>query len=100
MLNKDVFREGILNLMFAFPNWKMEIDNPKAMAYWYSFFEKMKNADFLKMVHDYCKHDDRLPTVRGLLDCRPEVKPKPDTRTYEEVIRDARIALGLQPEGD
>ena len=72
MLDKEVFTEGILDLLNVFPNWNIEIEDARTMRTWYSFFQKMTDTNFKAMVARYIREERFNPTIAGLLQFKEE----------------------------
>ena len=72
MLNKEVFKEGILDLLNVFPNWNIDIEDVRTMRTWYSFFHKMTDMNFKAMVSRYIREERFNPTIAGLLQYKEE----------------------------
>ena len=72
MLNKEVFKEGILDLLNVFPNWNIDIEDVRTMRTWYSFFHKMTDMNFKAMVARYIREERFNPTIAGLLQYKEE----------------------------
>ena len=72
MLNKEVFKDGILDLLNVFPNWNIEIEDARTMRTWYSFFQKMTDTNFKAMVSRYIREERFNPTIAGLLQYKEE----------------------------
>ena len=65
-LSKDAFKAGIKNLVMAFPNWRLDKNDPEVMKFWYERFQKLSNEEFISMVAAYIKKEEMPPTVAGL----------------------------------
>lgn len=74
MLSKEIFKQEIENLVYAYPTWKMKYTEPKAMRTWYRNFESMNDSQFIKMVDKYIKTQTWNPTIAGLLKCKEELE--------------------------
>jgi len=72
MLDKEVFTEGILDLLNVFPNWNIAIEDTRTMRTWYSFFQKMTDTNFKAMVARYIREERFNPTIAGLLQFKEE----------------------------
>lgn len=66
MLNKEVFFQNMDNLLMAFPNWKLNVEDVKVMRFWYNAFRNFDNARFGYMVDQYIDNENYNPTIGGL----------------------------------
>lgn len=66
MLNKEVFKHCVQDLIDFYPHWGIRADNSSVMAKWYSQFQMFEDHTFLKGVRHYIKTESYTPTVAGL----------------------------------
>ena len=72
MLSKEVFKQEMTNLVYVFPNWNADIENPNVMRAWYRHFQRMDDMNFKAMVSKYTQEERFNPTVAGLMQYREE----------------------------
>ena len=88
MLNKETFFKGMDKLVNAFPNWRLNYDDPEVMKDWYSFFEYMDDERFLYMVDAYINFSNRFPTVAGLKECDTIPRKSKEQLKHEQMLRE------------
>lgn len=67
MLNKQVFKEQIEELIMFFPNWSVDVESKATMVAWYKKFEKYDDEEFVAAVNKYVSSESYQPTVSGLI---------------------------------
>lgn len=90
-LNKKTFISGIEKLLYAFPNWRFDCTNPKAMALWFDAFNTMTDQKFNDMLELYVESEKGYPTIAGL---KEYANKKPtfenDTEANREYVRQVK----------
>ena len=90
-LNRETFIAGIEQLLHAYPNWKFDCANPKAMALWFDAFKTMTDQKFGDMLELYIEAERAYPTIAGL---REYANRKPtfenDTEAHREYVRQVK----------
>lgn len=66
MLDKEVFFNGMDELLMAFPSWRLNVEDKKVMKFWYSKFTHMDNERFTYMVNSYINGESYPPTIKGM----------------------------------
>ncbi|MFD2658575.1 hypothetical protein [Gracilibacillus thailandensis] len=88
MLDKQLFREKMKELMIYYPNWNFEVSD-KNLSLWYERFKDHKEKKFIKMIDDYIDNETFNPTIAGLLKYYlPEPKKTLDQIRHEEMLRE------------
>src|SRR5699024_7687286 len=72
MLNKEVIKEGILDLLNVFTNWNIDIEDVRTMRKWYSFLHKMTDMNFKEMVAHYILEERFNAIIDGLVQFKEE----------------------------
>ena len=67
MLDKDVFREQMERLNVLFPNWKVDITDPKTMKLWHDEFKGLSEEVFVGKVDKFVADSSYPPTVAGIM---------------------------------
>lgn len=68
MLDKDIFKTGMEELMYLFKGWDFNPTSKAEVETWYRQFKYMDKQRFLFMINSYVKNEKFNPTVRTLLD--------------------------------
>jgi len=66
MLDKEVFFKNMDNLLMAFPNWKLDVENVEIMKFWYKAFKNFDDARFGYMIDQFILNENFNPTIGGL----------------------------------
>lgn len=66
MIDKQVFKQKMDELMILFPSWGFDKSNEKEALTWYNKFSDLTNKEFSYMVDSFIKNDKFNPTVGGL----------------------------------
>lgn len=88
MLGKDVFKSKMNELLMAFPNWKINNNDPTTMKFWYGKFKKMSNKDFNDMVDNYIGGEQFAPTIKGLKEYDISAKKSRDQIEHEKMLKE------------
>lgn len=67
MLEKKDFKQGIEQLLMAFPNWSIDVTDPKVIETWYRYFKTIEVREFQNMINNYIMDEERQPTIAGVL---------------------------------
>jgi hypothetical protein len=87
MLNKDVFKQKIKDLIDFYPSWGIKADDKSVVAKWYSKFSNLSDDEFVEIVNIHIDKIKYVPTVASLNEFREEVKKtKMDTSTLGERV--------------
>jgi len=73
MLDKDIFKAGVIKLTHAFPTWNIQLDNSDCMKLWYKKFKDMEKWSFEVMIESFIDRSKFNPTVAGLKEFGKEV---------------------------
>lgn len=76
MLNKEVFKQKLQDLIDFYPNWGIKVDDPKVIAKWYTIFKDDTDEQFQNMVNAHIKTVAFNPTVASLIECKPNSNVK------------------------
>lgn len=66
MLGKEVFFVNMENLLMAFPNWKLNVEDVEIMKFWHTAFKNFSNERFVYMIDQYINNENFNPTIGGL----------------------------------
>lgn len=88
MLDKEVFFANMDNLVMAFPNWKLDFDNPDVIKFWYSNFMNLDNERFAYMVDKYINNETFNPTIKGLKNWDTIPKKSRDQIEHEKMLKE------------
>ena len=77
MLNKNVFFDGMKELVIFFPNWNVKVEEEEVTRAWYEMFKKCYDLEFTGMVQGYIKNENFPPTVAGLNKYNAKNVPNP-----------------------
>ena len=88
ILDKKTFLRGMQQLIYAFPNWNVKVDEKESMAVWYSFFQTMTDHRYNAMIKKYIENERAYPTVAGLMELGKSIpvidNDTPANRAYAE----------------
>ncbi len=88
MLDKDLFKQKINELLVSFPNWKIKYDDPFTMKLWYSKFEDMEDEHFYYMIDKYIENETFNPTIAGLKSWDIAPRKSRDQIKHEQMVRE------------
>lgn len=66
MVDKKVFLEGMKELRYMFPTWKIDLSNSEVMTLLYKHLGYCRDDVFIKGIEEYIKKQTMNPTVAGL----------------------------------
>jgi hypothetical protein len=85
MLNKDVFKQKIKDLIDFYPSWGIKADDKSIVAKWYSKFSNLSDDEFVEIVNIHIDKIKYVPTVASLNEFREEVKKTKGDKSPEYV---------------
>ena len=92
MLEKETFKNGIQELVYAFIDWKIDVKNQEIMKIWYRNLNDYSEDIFLKGVQKYIKTQRYNPTIASLRDVMDEfrnrIEPKGNLKDAAEMYKD------------
>lgn len=88
MLNKEVFKQKLQDLIDFYPNWGIKVDDSKVMAKWYTMFKDETDDRFQSMVNIHIRTVAFNPTVASLMECK--------SNSNEKIIDGVRYIGGLK----
>lgn len=68
MLDKELFKKGMNQLLLAFPRWSVKLEEREVAEFWYKKFKHLTDKQFNNMVEKYIENERFEPTIKGLND--------------------------------
>ena len=89
MLDKELFFEGMEELLKFFPNWNIDLSEEQNTRAWYNKFKHMSDGRFIKAVDEYIRNEQFNPTVAGILKYYlPEQKKTATQIEHEKMLQE------------
>jgi|SRR5699024_2406142 len=93
MLDKNVFFEGVENLLAFYPSWQVNVEDKKVLRLWYAKFSKMTDKEFKHMIDSYIKSERYSPTVAGLFEHDTLPRKSRDQIEHEKAMEEQKRLL-------
>ena len=93
MLDKNVFKSGIVKLKTFYVNWNIDTESSEVMKAWYEEFKGCQANKFKSMVDGYIRNETYNPSVKGLYDYYRQSNI-PDAEETRKEIREKAKRLG------
>lgn len=74
MLSKEIFKQGMKDLVIFYPTWNVALMEKDAIQRWYEMFENIDENTFKKMIEEHIKTVKFNPTVASLLEIKSTIK--------------------------
>lgn len=91
MLDKQVFKKGMQQLLYAFPNWKIKLDDQEVARFWYMRFKDFENERFMQMVDKYIENEKFDPTIKSLKSWDIMPRKTRDQLEHEKMLKEAGL---------
>ncbi len=88
MLNKDVFKQKMQDLIDFYPSWGIKTDNSQVMSKWYERFKEYTDDQFSETVNKHIETITFNPTVASL--------KENTTKSNEKIIDGVKYIGGLR----
>jgi hypothetical protein len=66
MLDKKTFKQGINNLIYSYPLWRIDVSNVECMKFWYDNFNNFDNDSFIEGINTFVRNNKEYPTISEL----------------------------------
>src|SRR5690625_324762 len=88
MLTKETFSFKMNELLMAFPNWKIDNNDPETMRFWYYQLKDMSGDRFVAMVDQYINNEQYNATIGGLKQYDTLPRKTRDQIEHEKMLRE------------